>query len=404
MKTTTTKRKILFYVPSFPVLTETFIEGEINKLVERANLDVRVLALNGIRDKLPESLKNKVIYRKLNVITAFFGILFGISKFKTVTKTFRLINSGRKSSISNIYSFIKYLGYTRIISSIKPDFIVSHFLSDPSTLCMFVSQVLSVPYGISAHARDVTVNPELVVQKLSTAKFILVCNKNAQKSLIEQSENTNTQRIILHYHGVDIKNISERTPSVKKNIDKPSIVSIGRLVEKKGHIYLIEASKILKERGVNHLVSIIGPGPLYSELKEKIDGLGLGDCVHILGEGNGFSLNEALGNLKNADVGVFSGIKTDQGDEDGIPNVLLECAVLNVPIVSTDAGSTTDFIENEKTGLLISQKNSYLLADAIEKLLFDKDLCQRLTKNSYRKVSEEFDIDKNIVTLENILL
>ena len=404
MKTTTTKRKILFYVPLFPVLTETFIEAEINKLTERGNVDVWVLALSGDKDKLPDLLKSRVIYRRLNIGSVFLGIFFGISRLRVVLNSFKFVNSRKKSLGFNIYSFFKYVGYTRIISSIKPDFIVSHFLSEPSTMCMFASQILSIPYGISAHARDVTVDSELVPQKLSTATFILVCNRNAQKSLIEQSGGINTSKIILHYHGVDVKNISERVLKTGKNIEKPLIVSIGRLVEKKGHTYLIDTSKILKDRGVAHLIYIIGPGPLYNELNEKISSFDLQNNVKILGSGQGLPINETLEQLKNADIGVFSGIKTELGDEDGIPNVLLECAVLNIPIVSTDVGSTADFIENEKNGLLVPQKNSYSLADAIERLLFNKDLCLSFTRNSYQKVCDKFDIDKNIVTLENILL
>jgi glycosyltransferase involved in cell wall biosynthesis len=269
---------------------------------------------------------------------------------------------------------------------------------------MFASKVLYLPYGISAHAKDVTVESELVPQKMTTAKFVLVCNKNAQKSLTEQSGNIGLDKIILQYHGVDVKKYSEQSGKNKIKSDKPLIVSIGRLTEKKGHIYLIEASKILKERGVNHMINIIGPGPMYKELNDKVDDLSLAGLVEIPGDGAGLSHKETLSCLGKADVGVFSGVKTDQGDEDGMPNALLEYASMSVPIVTTDTGSTRDFVENGKTGLVVAQKDPYLLADAIEKLIFDKELCSELTRNAFQKVSEEFNIDKNIVKLEKILL
>jgi len=284
--------------------------------------------------------------------------------------------------------------------------LVAHFLSGPSTICMFASKYLSLPYGISAHARDVTVESELVSQKIATANFIMVCNKNAERSLREQSGNLGSDKIILQYHGIDVKKYSGKSKNHTERLDpaeKPLIISVGRLTEKKGHIYLIEASKVLKERGVNHLINIIGPGPMYEELNHKIIELGLTDWVKILGNGQGLSHEETLDYVAKADVGAFSGIRTDKGDVDGLPNALLEYASMRVPIVATDTGSTGDFIENEKTGLIVPQKDAYLLADGIEKLIFNQALCLLLTENAFQKVSEEFNLEKTIIKLENIL-
>jgi glycosyltransferase involved in cell wall biosynthesis len=403
MTITTTRRKILFFVPSFPVLTETFIEAEIRKLVERDNLDVWVLALEGSSEKLSDTLKTRVIYKRLDFLTTILGAVFCISRPDAVLDAYKLIRSKKRTLARSVFLLIKYLGYARIVSKIKPDLLVSHFLSEPSTLCMFVSRVLSLPYGISAHAKDVTVESEFVAEKMATANFILICNKNAQKSLMEQTGNTEINKVILQYHGIEVKKDLSQTEKSVEKLGKPLIVSVGRLTEKKGHTYLIEASKILKERDVNHLINIIGPGPMYKELNEKIAQLGLSGWVELLGSGAGLSHKETLDYLRKADVCVFSGVKTAQGDEDGIPNVLFEYATANVPIVTTDAGSTTDFVENEKTGLIVPQKDPRLLADAIERLIVNKDLCSRLTKNALQKVDEEFNIDKNIVKLEKIL-
>jgi len=167
---------------------------------------------------------------------------------------------------------------------------------------------------------------------------------------------------------------------------------------------LIDASKILKERGVNHLVYIIGPGSMYSELMEYINKLGLSLNVKILGDGAGLPFSETVKYVKNATVGVFPGIRTDWGDEDGIPNAILEYAALRIPIVSTDAGSSQDFVEDNETGLLVPQKNPSMLADKIEKLIFDKELSQRLVASAFVKVNEIFDISKNVVSLEKLLI
>lgn len=404
MKTTTTKRRVLFFVPAFPVLTETFIEAEIVKLSERGNIDVRVLALEGSTEKINTSIKDKVLFKRLNFGSALLGIFLAVVKLASFFRILKLIGNLKLSLWSKVYRVFKYFGYATIIMGIKPDLLVAHFMSEPSTIGMAVSVILNIPFGISAHARDVTVDAECVPEKISLAKFVLVCNKNAQKHLIQLNNKTDSEKIVLQYHGIDILKLTEKASAPADKPDKPVVVSVGRLVEKKGHGFLIEASKILLERGVDHQIYIIGPGEMYKELTDKINALGVLSNVKILGEGKGLPLNETLGYVREAKVGVFSGIKTDWGDEDGIPNSILEYAAFNVPVVSTDAGSTADFIDNGETGLLVPQRDPVLLADKIEMLIFDDALANKLTANAYQKLTEKFDINKNIVDLERLLL
>jgi glycosyltransferase involved in cell wall biosynthesis len=404
MKTTTTKRRVLFFVPVFPVLTETFIEAEIIKLSERGNIDVRVLALEGSPEKINVAIKDKVLFKRLNFGRALLGTFLVLIKLPAFFCILRLINHLKISLWSKIFRVFKYFGYATIVMGIKPDLLVAHFMSEPSTIGMAVSVILNIPFGISAHARDVTVDAECVPEKISLAKFVLVCNKNAQKHLIQLNNKTDSEKIILHYHGIDVNKLAERAVAPAEKPDKAVVVSVGRLVEKKGHGFLIEASKILLDRGVDHQIYIIGPGEMYKELTEKINTAGVSSNVKILGRGKGLPLNEALGYIQEANVGVFSGIRTDWGDVDGIPNSILEYAAFKVPVVSTDAGSTTDLIDDEKTGLLVPQKNPVLLADKIEVLIFNNVLAKELTDNAYLKLTEKFDINKNIVDLEKLLL
>jgi hypothetical protein len=230
MKTTTTKKKVLFFIPTFPVLTETFIESEIEELVKRDNLYIWVLALEGDKKKLPDILKPRVKYNRLGPLTIVLGILFGIFRLGTILDASKLLRSGKTNFIKSTFLFVKCLGYTRTISKLNPNLLVSHFLSRPSTICMFASKVLSLPYGISAHAKDVTVESEFVPQKLSTANFILVCNRNAQKSLLEQSGNVGINKIILQHHGVNVKKYSEMAGNRTERSEgpeRPLIISVG---------------------------------------------------------------------------------------------------------------------------------------------------------------------------------
>jgi len=404
MKTTTTNlRKIVFFIPSFPVLTETFIEREVVKLVERGKVEVKVVSITGDCKKLPEVLKNKVIYQRINIFHIIWGLMFLITGFSKVREAFGVTSQKRKPLIARLYQLLKSLGYAKIFQSQKPDFIFAHFMSEPSTIAMLVSAIIEVPFGISAHAKDITVNSEYVSEKINKAKFILVCNKHALEHLMAINNHRVAHNVYLQYHGIDFETLQQTDPATVEKSAKPLVLTVARLVEKKGHKFLIEASAILKKRGVEHQVFIIGPGPLYSELQAYIKEQAVEDCVQILGGGEGLLFNQIKAYYKIAQVLVFSGITTEEGDEDGVPNMLVEGAAFKLPIVSTDSGSTADLIENEITGLVVPQRNSYLLADMIEKIIFNKDLADKLSRNAYAKVKEMFDLNKNIIEIERLI-
>jgi len=100
---------------------------------------------------------------------------------------------------------------------------------------------------------------------------------------------------------------------------------------------------------------------------------------------------------------AFPSIETEEGDVDGVANVLLEAGAFKIPVVATDAGSTKEIIIDGETGLLLPPKESVALADKLEILLSDEKLREKLGENLFNKVKEKFDINKNIVLLENRL-
>ena len=419
------KKRVLVFIPEFPVLTETFIERELAKLVERNTFDIVVFSIKRGDGSFSDVLKDKVYYKRFNVLDLFYSLFYITTHLQESISLLRYIkgvrkedkneNKGRKESVSyeSIFlTFVKSIGYSRKISYFKPDFILCHFLSFPSSLIMFVSRLTNIPYGISAHAKDVLVDSEFVEQKVNTSKFITICNKYAYDFLRDKVNGSgDASKLYLLYHGVDVKKVRDEVDEEKeiKEINEtsessPVILSIARFVQKKGLSYLIEASKILKDRGISHKVKIIGSGPLYSSLIDDIKKFNVEDCVEIVGENKGLSNKDTLNYLSKSNVYVFSSIQTDMGDADGIANVLLEAGVFKIPVVATDSGSTSELIRDGYSGLLINQKSSVNIADAVEKLLVDRDLSSRLGNGLYGEICDKFDLDKNIVGLEGLLL
>ena len=393
------RKKILVFVSRFPVLTETFIERELSKLVERNIVDLIVVALRRGDGSVSENLKDKVFYKREGLADIPGFLVYFFRNFSKVPALFRELEGG---FLKKTFVLLKSIGYAKYFSSFQPDLILAHFMSRQTTIALIASKVTGIPFAISAHARDVTVSSENVSQKIKNAKFVTVCNKNAFDYLMKLVGG-NPGNIFLSPHGIDFNKIN---PNVVGGVEKPNktlILSVGRLAEKKGLKYLIEASKMLKDRGLEHLVYIIGPGLLYGKLMEEVKGLGLEDYVKILGEGKGLSQEETLKYFKSADTFVFPSIQTEEGDVDGVANVLLEAAAFKLPIVATDAGSTGEIILDKETGIVVAQKDSKALADALENIIKDGGLGERLGLEVYSKVLENFDLSKNILKLEGLL-
>lgn len=410
------KKKVLVFIPEFPVVTETFIERELVKLTERGNVDLDVFSLKRGGNKISSILEDRVHYSRYHPRDFINGFLYFIKHFSKISKAFLKFRKSIKNLegkedgcikpgfVKQVYTFLKSVGYTEKFLHFKPDLILAHFLSEPSTMAMHISGITGIPYGISAHAKDIMVTSEYTREKVETSKFITICNKNAYESVLSQSSGLDTSNVYLAYHGIDLKRIEKDVQNKDFKPDKPLILANGRLVKKKGLKYLIEASKMMKDRGLDFKVLIIGQGPLYQELVNYVNDLGLSDIVSFVGNNGGIPIDEVLLYTKGASIFAFPSIKTKEGDVDGIANVLFEAGAFSLPVVSTDAGSTGELIVDGVSGLVVPQRDSKSLSEKLEILLKDKELAHKLGENLNKKVSEEFGLDSTIVKLEEMLL
>ncbi|MFC1756096.1 glycosyltransferase family 4 protein [Patescibacteria group bacterium] len=401
-KKNSVKKKIVIFIPEFPVLTETFIQRDIVKLVELGSLDVSVVCLKIGKANLDESLKDLVFEARLSPLKSLVSLKYFVTKKDEIKRIKDLLKEDEGSGVKKFYLLIKSLGYASILGSYNPDELHIHFYSDFSSIGMFASIILGIPFSVNAHARDVFEYPHLPKAKGKLAKFIAICNNRAHKHCIDISE-VGEEKIHLIYHGIDPKTIFLETKKGEKG-DTPTIFMGGtRITEKKGIEYMIEASRILKDRGIKHRVALIGVGDKYSELEEMIKEKDLEDVFFLHGGGKGLPFSEVSKFLFSSDIFALPIIQTKAGDSDGIPNVIIEAALAKLPIVTTNAGSVSELIKNDETGVVVPQKDSETLATEIEKLLFDEEKKKRISQAAYEKALEMFDAETNVKRLETLL-
>ncbi|MBI2414962.1 glycosyltransferase family 4 protein [candidate division WWE3 bacterium] len=391
------KKRVLVFVPEFPVISETFIERELSELAKSQKIELKIYALKKGADFSDQALSLHTEYINLSFTDILFGKLYYL--FKKPSKFFECL---RIATPKRYFLFVKSLGYAKIFSKFNPDIIYSHFMSTPSTIGLFASILLEKEFAISAHARDVFEYPDLPREKLERAKFITICNKTAYKHFLNLCVGMSTSKVHLLFHGIPkfINSFSANKSNHGGNMKE--ILFIGRLVEKKGVRYLLESIVWLKENLKEYplTLNIIGSGPLMTSLKDISKKLKIEDHVVFTGE---LPFEKTITYFQSANIYVQPSINMNSGDSDGIPNTLIEAAMASLPIVTTDAGSIADFLD-ETNALVVSQKDSIALAKAIRNLILDDNLAQRLAKKANEKALVMFDIKNNVEKIERLLV
>ena len=282
----------------------------------------------------------------------------------------------------------------------------AHFCHGSTTIAMFASRMSGIPFSFTAHAKDIylqELNPgNLLRKKMRRAEFLVTCT-GANEEHLQRLAPKGT-KIYKIYHGLDTQlfaNSAQDSPIISDE-KMPVVLSVGRLVEKKGFDFLIKACAILKERGRRFQCQIVGGGDGYTEtLVQLIKELGLEDTVNL----HGAVTQEELRDIyQQATLFALPCLVVDNGDRDGIPNVLVEAMAMRVPVISTDISGIPELIDNNVNGLLVPEKNALAMADAIEKLLINPALRQQLGDAGRARVCQDFDSQVTTLDLKDLFV
>jgi glycosyltransferase involved in cell wall biosynthesis len=403
---TKNKQKLLFLIPSFPVISETFIEREIAELYKRETFDIEVMSFKKGADFNYPELSKITNYLKITPKDIFFGKLYFLRKSPSLLLlSFIMAMRNSRGVTTNAYIWLKSIGYAYRISKLEFDHLHAHFFSQPSTIGFFVALLLGKPFSLSGHAKDVfdkNINsdskPELLKEKIQYATFAVLCNKKAYDECIKYVEPDDRGKVHLLYHGVEILNGSFLIPEGPE----VRIYYVGRFVQKKGLIYLLEAAKIMKERNFKFHLVLAGYGPDYSFLKNFVLSNDLTKYVDFINDNRGIDNLTSHEYMKHATLVVVPAINLDDGDSDGIPNIILEAGMLYKPVITTDAGSIKEIVEVNVNAILVEQKSEQQLAEAIINLASDYPKQKLLSDNLHDLVVKKFDLSKNIIQFEKL--
>jgi glycosyltransferase involved in cell wall biosynthesis len=218
------------------------------------------------------------------------------------------------------------------------------------------------------------------------------------RSHVEALRTCLPEAISMIHCGIDLTKF-EGQPFVERarhNGDPVRILSVGSLVPKKGHRYLIEACHLLHERGMDFTCTIIGGGPDESVLRQLISAWDLQNQVELRGAR---PQSEIIAAYHQHDVFVLASIVAPNGDRDGIPVVLMEAGKVGLPLISTAVSGIPELVRQDQTGWLVPPGDATALADAIAALATDPATRARLGCNARVLVEEQFSIECNTLRL-----
>lgn len=276
--------------------------------------------------------------------------------------------------------------------------IYAHFLHTPSSVARYAAMLRGVPWSFSAHAKDIWTSPEWELrEKLSDATygaaFGATCTGFGAEHL--QSLADTPDRVDLVYHGLDLARFPAPPERALRSPDTPlRMMSVGRLVEKKGFDTLIDALALLPKSLDWHWTHI-GGGPLDEPMRVRAKATGVQDSITWRGA---CDQPDVIAAMRDADLFVLPSRIASDGDRDGLPNVLMEAASQKLPILSTPVSAIPEFITDGVHGLL-AQDTPQAFADAMLQISGDAALGPRLADAAHKRLHADFTMAPGIAHL-----
>lgn len=289
----------------------------------------------------------------------------------------------------------------RLVSDHRVELLHAHFADAGARLARYARR-RGLPLVVTLHGSDVLRRPgrgpgHLVTRLLwwrlmkAADLFLPVSDHLARKAECRGFPRSKLRR---HYLGIPLFPASQATAA---NDVPPNILFIGRLVEKKGLTYLLEACGVLARRGRDFRVTVIGDGPLLESCRAQAEPMG--ERARFMGR---LSPERVREELRAAQILCMPSIEAADGDNEGLPIVSLEAQAAGVPVVAFDQGPVPEAVRSNSTGLLAKDRSAEDLAACLERLLDDPGLRSQMGRQGRLRVEEGFDIDRQSEELEHI--
>jgi glycosyltransferase involved in cell wall biosynthesis len=403
--------RVAVVLKGWPRLSETFIAQEIAGL-EARGVALEIWSLRQPTDKVRHPVHDRVIGRTVYLPEYLKDdpgrVLRGWLKARRLpgyaAARAKFIADLRRDPTANRW---RRWGQALVLAAELPEsieWLYAHFLHTPASVTRYAATMRGLPWSASAHAKDIwTSEPWEVTEKLADCDWLITCTAQGLQRLRELAPRPAGDpervrgRLQLVYHGLDFAHLpvppASRPPRDGSDPNDPVVIlSVGRKVEKKGYDDLLKALAQLPH-SLHWRFEHVGGGGLGDALKAQAARLEIADRCTWLGAQ---SQKQVFAAFTRADLFVLASKKAADGDQDGLPNVLMEAAYQGLPLVSTRTAAIPEFIEDSVNGLLVAPAAPDELAVALELLARDPAMRRRLANAAAHTVRTRFSYDAGV--------
>lgn len=394
--------KVAYILLYFPRLTETFVAEEI-QAVRSLGIEVQIVSLLSAESEPVQPLSQELLPLTWYP-PGLLGLALWRANFGFLRKSPRLYLSLLLDLLRQPYSenpfgllakrlaiFLKAVAVARHLEGRDVQLLHTHFAWLSGAAAWIIARLLGMPFTVTVHAYEIYSTKNDLLRLVSQQANRVVAISDYNRLQVARMCSLPAEAISLVHCGVNLTGLQLDFPEQEKTQAENSlrILSVGSLVSKKGHTYLIEACHLLKERGIAFKCSMIGGGPDESALRNLIEARGLQNHVELLGAR---PHPEIIHAYHEHDVFVLASVVAPNGDRDGIPVVLMEAGAIGLPLISTEVSGIPELVRHDQSGLLVPPEDPQALAEAIMRLAHDPKMRSRLGDNARALVESEFSI------------
>ena len=398
--------KVAYIMSRFPKLTETFILYEMLAMKQQG-IQVEVYPLLREDEDMMHAEARQFVdiahfqpFISLPILRSNLHFLWKkpFTYLKTLWDVLRA-NWGSFNFFTGVIGiFPKSVLFAYQMRADSVQHVHAHFASHPAAAGFIIHRLVGIPYSFTAHGSDLHRDRHMLCEKVAEADFVAAISEYNQELIVSECQGLYREKVKVVHCGVDMEVFHERSHSTPyENGENPfMILCVGTLHEVKGQTYLIEACRLLQERGINFECHFVGDGPDKESLVELVRQVKLTDKVRFHGR---LTRNKIASLLLDADVLTAPSVPTSDGRREGIPVVLMEAMASGVPVVASNLSGIPELVNEQLTGLLVPPRDSAALANALERYFENPYLRHRLGHAGREKVVREFDLSKNATTL-----
>lgn len=385
----------------YPRLSETFIAQELRALEARGHdFDIWSLRhpyddrIHPIHDEIRAARFYLPEYLMHEPVRVFRGLVRA-ARMPRFWHALRIWAGDLRRDLS--VNRVRRFGQAAVLAAEMPQdirFLYAHFLHTPASVARYAALLRGIGWGFSAHAKDIWTIPDWEKrEKITECRFGVTCTGTGAEHL--QALDPIGGRISLVYHGLDLARFPP-PPDIRPAGNRFTILSVGRLVAKKGYGDLLEALSRLPDDLDWHFIHI-GGGELKKGIETRAQRLGFADRIEWRGKRD---QTDVIAAMRAADLFVLPSKIADDGDRDGLPNVLMEAASQKLPVLTTAVSAIPEFIEDGKHGTLVPPGDPTALSAAIANLAAEPERRAEMAEAAYERLIHEFGMEAGIETID----